>query len=208
MVKLLTHLTLKRCPHCRVDNPNVIEVFRTETRDFNDDNVRFWKIYKCARCGGLVTAAAISATSEVSELYPAQIEVDDSIPDKAKAFLRQAIDSLHAPSGAIMLAASAIDAMLKVKNYKEGKLYTRINEAKNDHLITEGMSKWAHEVRLDANDERHADDDAELPNTDDAKKTVDFALALAEFLFILPSKVERGIKDASKPTDPIKPVKK
>jgi hypothetical protein len=59
------------------------------------------------------------------------------------------------------------------------------------------MAKWAHEVRLGANDERHADEESDLPDDGDAKKTVDFALALAEFLFVLPSRVEEGIKKAS-----------
>lgn len=205
MVKLHNHLTLKRCPHCRVDNPNIIEIFYMATNDFKGENLRHWKGYKCNRCGGVIIAASDNASGSVTELYPSQIEVDESLPDKAKAFLNQSIESLHAPSGAIMLAASAIDAMLKIKGYKEGNLNSRIDKAKDEHLITEGMSIWAHEVRLDANNERHADDNAAFPNTDDAKKTVDFALALAEFLFVLPSRVERGIKDASKQTEPINP---
>jgi hypothetical protein len=197
MARLENHLSLKRCPHCKVDNPNLTESFRLNTANFNGENLRFWAIYRCNRCGGIITAASDQKAGLVKELYPAEIEVDNCLPEKAKAFLDQAIDSLHAPSGAIMLAASSIDAMLKNKDYKKGSLYTRINKAKEDHLITEGMSKWAHEVRLGANDERHADEEAALPDESDAKKTVDFALALAEFLFVLPSRVEEGIKSAT-----------
>jgi hypothetical protein len=51
---------------------------------------------------------------------------------------------------------------------------------------------WAHEIRLDANDQRHADEAQPLPDEAQAKKCLDFALALAEFLFVLPSKVQRG----------------
>ena len=95
-----------------------------------------------------------------------------------------------------MLAASSVDAMLKEKNYKDGSLYKRIYSAHKDHIITEDMAKWAHEIRLDANDERHADENAELPNSGDAKKCIDFAIALGEILFVLPSRVERGLSDA------------
>ena len=56
-----------------------------------------------------------------------------------------------------MLSASSIDAMLKSKGYKKGNLYKRIEKAAEDHLITSEMAKWAHQVRLGANDERHAD---------------------------------------------------
>jgi hypothetical protein len=202
MPKLESHLTLKRCPHCRVDNPNITEVSRLKTTNFDGSNLRFWAVYRCNRCGGVITAASDQQNGRVRELYPVEIEVENCLPEKAKAFLDQAIDSLHAPSGAIMLAASSIDAMLKDKGYKKGSLYTRINKAKEDHLITDGMSKWAHEVRLGANDERHADEEASLPDGNDAKKTVNFALALAEFLFVLPSRVEEGIKSATEPDEP------
>ena len=68
-----------------------------------------------------------------------------------------------APAGAVMLAASSVDAMLKEKGYNEGSLYARIGQARDDHLITADMAEWAHEVRLDANDQRHADEAAALP---------------------------------------------
>jgi hypothetical protein len=114
------------------------------------------------------------------------------MPAKAEAFLTQAIECVHAPSGAIMLCASAVDAMLKEKGLKSGVLYARIEKAVSDNLITKEMGFWAHEIRLDANDERHADDTAALPTELDAKRCIDFAKALAEFLFILPARIERG----------------
>ena len=89
--------------------------------------------------------------------------VPDVVPERAKNYLRQAVDSLHAPSGAVMLAASAVDAMLKNKGYKDGSLYARIDDAAAKHLITPDMAAWAHDVRLDANDERHADESSTLP---------------------------------------------
>ena len=91
-----------------------------------------------------------------------------------------------------MLTASSIDAMLKDRGYKEGSLSARINRAADDHLITKEMAQWAHEIRLDANDERHADEKAEMPSTADAEKCVEFASALAQFLYVLPARVERG----------------
>jgi hypothetical protein len=98
-----------------------------------------------------------------------------------------------------MLAASSLDSMLKVKGYTTGSLYSRIDEAAKNHLITEEMAAWAHEVRLDANDQRHADDTADLPSQKDANKAIEFAQALAEFLFVLPARVARGRKSATQP---------
>jgi len=158
---------------------------------------RYWKVYECQRCGGLVTAASNTGNGAIAEMYPSRTEVDQAIPQAARDYLSQAISSIHAPAGAVMLTASAVDAMLKAKNYKDGSLYTRINQAATDFLITNDMGKWAHEIRLDANDQRHADEGAALPSESDARKCVEFALALAQFLFVLPSRVERGLEQAS-----------
>jgi hypothetical protein len=95
-----------------------------------------------------------------------------------------------------MLTASAIDSMLKDKGYKEGTLNSRIDSAAKDHLITKEMALWAHEIRLDANDQRHADEAAPLPTSTDADKTFEFADALAQFLYVLPALVTRGRKPA------------
>ena len=84
--------------------------------------------------------------------------------------------------------------MLKAKDYKTGTLYARIDKARDNGLITHEMALWAHEVRLDANDQRHADETADLPDTAQAKRALEFANALAQFLFVLPAKVARGRK--------------
>lgn len=60
------------------------------------------------------------------------------------------------------------------------------------------MAAWAHEVRLDANDQRHADDESPLPEIEDVKRVIEFARALATFLFVLPARVQRGISSAHK----------
>jgi hypothetical protein len=97
-----------------------------------------------------------------------------------------------------MLAASAVDAMLKAKEYTEGSLDARIKQAAAAHLITDDMAKWAHQVRLVANDQRHADDGAALPSQDDARRSIEFAKALGTFLFTLPNRVSRGLSDSAR----------
>jgi hypothetical protein len=129
----------------------------------------------------------------IQEYFPLGKSIDQEIPERPKAYLIQAINSIHAPAGAVMLAASAVDAMLKIKGYEQGNLYSRIEKAASDHAITTDMAKWAHEVRLDANDQRHSDSQSLLPSEGDAERVIDFATALAEILFVLPNRVQRGI---------------
>lgn len=196
--RLESQLVLDRCPHCSVASPTLEKAWEAETRRFDGTDIRFWRIYRCTRCGGLVSAASRENLGGlVSDMYPSHTEADEAIPQKARDFLNQAMDSLQSPAGAVMLAASAVDELLKQKGYKEGKLYPRIKKATKDHLITEDMGKWAHQVRLDANDQRHSDEHSSMPNESDARRSVKFATALAEFLFVLPSEVIQGLKDSS-----------
>lgn len=104
----------------------------------------------------------------IIEMYPEGVELDENIPNPARIYLMQAIDTVHSSAASVMVANSAIDAMLKEKYYKDGWLYDRINLARDDHLITKDMAKWAHEVRLDANEPRHADEEKPIPTTEDA----------------------------------------
>jgi len=185
-------LELNRCPHCNVDKPSLGLTAHFMTTTHDGGNKRFWRTYSCIRCGGVILAAAQIDGGLVIEMYPNPTSIHESIPSPAREYLVQAIDSLHSPAGSVMLSASSVDAMLKAKSYKEGSLYARINKAAEDHLITDEMALWAHEVRLDANEQRHADELSPLPTDNDAKKCVEFTLALAEFIFVLPSRVSHG----------------
>jgi hypothetical protein len=193
MPYLRKHLDLDRCPHCSIDHPNLEARGRFESVDHSGRNRRFWSNYICARCGGAIVAAATAEEGQVIEIYPRPSEIVGSIPERARHFLKQATESIHAPSASVVVSAAAVDAMLKELGYKDGSLYRRIEKAASDHLITAGMAKWAHAVRLDANDQRHADDGKDLPLEDDARRVLSFALALAQFLFVLPDMVERGL---------------
>lgn len=140
----------------------------------------------------LAMAPAGQQAADITQMWPAPQTVADELPERAKAYLSQAISSIHAPVGAVVTAASAVDAMLKAKGYKDGSLYSRIDAAAKATLITQEMAAWAHEIRLEANDQRHADDSAALPSSEDASRVIEFATALGQFLFVLPSRVERG----------------
>ena len=189
------NLELDECPHCHVDHPNLVRRGSFFTTASYDGGASWgWSVYLCQRCGAVVLARGSTVEGgAVDRWFPSGEQVSADIPQAAANRLRQAIASMHsAPAGSVMLAAGAVDAMLKAKEYADGSLYSRIDQAKGDCLITDGMAEWAHDVRLDANDERHADEDAEDPTFDDATRCVDFALAFGEFLFVLPQRVTRG----------------
>jgi hypothetical protein len=194
MIALGASLILKRCPHCSIANPNLPTLHAMSTQGANEQLKRLWRFYVCQTCGGVISAWSYRDGGEVDEYFPTNKIVQNDIPERPANYLSQAIESVHAPAGAIMLSASAVDAMLKIKGYKDGSLYARVDKAVENHLITKEMGLWAHEIRLDANDERHADETAPMPTKNDAEKCIDFALALAEYMFVLPSRITRGLK--------------
>jgi len=79
--------------------------------------------------------------------------------------------------------------MLKDNGLRDGSLYTRIGEAVTAGILTNRMAEWAHRVRLDANNTRHADEDIPHMSREDAQRAFEFAEALGDFLYVLPSKM-------------------
>src|ERR1700731_4214427 len=154
---LPVQLTLSSCPRCGVKNPALaMMVGGFVTKAYDGSNGRVWATYVCSTCGGMIITSAPGSEPNpaslemINEILPSPRTVSEVIPEQARQYLTQAQDSLHAPDGAVMLAASAVDAMLKAKNYRDGSLYSRIDKAAADHVITQDMARWAHHVRLEA----------------------------------------------------------
>ncbi len=207
MPNLDNHLKISRCPHCHISNPNLSGLIpEFTTKEDNATNLRFWRVYICARCGGVVTAYCNETIRMVVKYYPEMETVDEALPPKVRTFLQQAIDSTFAPAGAVMLCASAIDAMFKEKGYMEGGIYSRISYAITDGLMPKEMEEWAHEVRLYAKDQRPSDFSSSLPTVDDAKQAIEFTRTLAQYLFVLPSKVQKGINTSKNSVDNLRDI--
>lgn len=210
---------IDRCPHCSVYKPHLSQVtferhmgWELITHAVGGDSI-WWVCYQCSGCSGVLLVKF--CRSEMSSddppsyywsplaFYPKAVEgANKAIPDTPRGYLDNAINTIHEPPASIMVCASSVDAMLKElkdekgekdKNYQEGSLYERIERAANEHLITKSMKEWAHEVRLDANNQRHADENMPPPTLEDAQRSIEFAKALAEYLYVLPAKVQQGM---------------
>jgi hypothetical protein len=191
------YLKLERCPHCSVHMPTLKREASILTIP---DDLWLWGVYVCQGCNYPMVAGGRrrldGGATEATVLIPKPSGIDEAVPEPARRYLQQASDALHAPDGATMLAASAVDALLKAKKYEKGTLNERIKQAAADHVITEDMAIWAHRVRLEANNPRHADAVRPHATREEAEQTLEFALALAQFLFVLPARVARGMRAA------------
>lgn len=123
-------------------------------------------------------------------VFPDPRRVHDDIPERARIYLKQAIES--PPDGAAMLACSAVDVMLKEEGYEDGTILERIDEAVADHVMTKSMGEWAHAVRTIADDPRHAANGLPHVAQEEAEQAVNFAETLGNVLFVLPARIARG----------------
>lgn len=213
-------LQLPNCPYCGTARPTLKSqegnsAFFT-TRDHQGLQSRMWGTFSCSVCGGVVLISSVEERSKsgstsmiarggaetirykIISVLPEPKSISQEVPERPRHFLQDAANSLHASSASIMASASALDAMLKEKGYRDGDLYKRIKSAAENHLITESMAEWANHIRLEANNQRHADEEADLPTIDDAKRALEFALALAEYLYVLPARVNCSLLEAKR----------
>lgn len=192
---------LDRCPHCSIATPNMLRAWASPAQILRTDGgpPTWWAAYSCAACGGITAVKGAPAGEEFLSLrfFPAPKAAHEDIPEIARCFLQQAYDTLHAPDAAAVMAGSAVDAMLKHHGYTEGSLYSRIDKALADNLLTKGMADWAHEVRLGSNRPRHADTEGPHVSSSEAVQSVEFAEALGNFLFVLTARIDRGLKAAA-----------
>lgn len=201
---------IDRCPQCGVAKPLLSYVNDTLSLRDSSEILMAWFVYKCSYCKNIVSVKAFINRNDYShdsteflnklrvnevravDIIPDIKVLDNDLPENPRRYLEQALQSTHMPDGAVMLAGSAIDAMLKLKGYTDGTVYARIEKAVADHLLTQDMSDWAHAVRLESNKPRHADLDEPHATEERAKLTIQFAQALGDFLFVFPAKVARG----------------
>lgn len=197
-----------RCPHCNVAEPLLTKIWAEFRKNPGNMTGRAYALYQCSRCNRITMAEGVQVPLDASgapasklyvtiaALYPPPSLIDPSLPADARRYLKQSLETLHAPDASIVMAASAVDAMLKAKGYTSGNLYPRIEKAVEDHVLTEGMAQWAHKVRLEANAVRHADAFNPEPSMEDAKQVLEFATALGDFLFVFTARVAEGIQSA------------
>lgn len=192
---------LSRCPHCGINRPQILVVHTPDRLPRLDGGpVSRWSVYRCTSCGGWITARGDAGDSVANplivEIFPGLPRAHADLPDAARRYLDQAMETLGAPDASAVMSGSAVDSMLKALGYDKGSVYERIDKAIEDHKITTGMGEWAHSVRLGSNRPRHADKENPHVSPAEARQSVEFAEALGNFLFVLTARIDRGIKAA------------
>jgi hypothetical protein len=186
---------VSNCPHCGISAPALMLVWSSGEPIPRADGraPSRWSIYRCTSCGHLVTAKGNPAEGVgnpiIVAVFPPIWSPHNTLPQRVAHYLKQARSTLANADASVVMSASAIDAILKDHKLREGSLYKRIEQAVTEGLLTSRMAEWAHRVRLDANNPRHADEDVAPMSAEDAERAFDFAEALAEYMYVLPSRM-------------------
>ncbi len=196
---------IKNCPHCGVANPRLTMVWQSgsaKSARMDGKPPEYWMCFVCSTCAGILTAkgtpGVMNQSAYLAKVFPSLWLPSEHIPERTANYLTQANRTLSSPDASVIMSAASIDSILKDQGLKKGSLYERINKAVDQGIITKSMSEWAHRVRLDANSPRHADETDPHMTADEASRAFNFAQALAEIIYVLPSKMPP--KPAPKPT--------
>ena len=195
-------LILDRCPYCNIAKPFMAHISSHMIAKEHEVLLHILDIYECSSCHNFIIHKQIPKiyfgdTEFISLIIPKEKTYDKNIPDKARNDLTAAYETLHQPKASIIMSSRAVETMLQIKGYNDNYLNDKIIAAHGAGILTDDMKKWADEVRLDANKERHAALADNPPSKEDAERTLSFAETIAEILFVIPSKVTRGISASS-----------
>ena len=190
-------LGVDNCPHCNMQDPLLRRVFSLVGNQVpprgDGGPTAGWCVFRCSSCGHLITAKGeegdSSATPRVAAIYPPVWTVNEVVPDRVASYLVQAHRTMTSPDASVLMSASSIDAMLKDHNLPEGSLHKRINQAVKNGVLTQKLADWGQRVRLDTINRRYTAAEAPPMEEEDAKRAFDFANALTEYLYVLPSRV-------------------
>src|SRR5262245_33993757 len=99
-----------RCPHCSIPNAGFAQWWTSAgvVPRGSPGTVHKWVSYFCKYCGGGILAKGVANDSAESagiiERIPTPKAVHEDVPEPARTYLHQAMETLHAPDAAAVMA--------------------------------------------------------------------------------------------------------
>ena len=203
-------LFLYECPHCNRKDPSLQRhgefILTSGANKYATRESNWWGVFICRSCGGVILAKSeannrhrLINDGDPQCAFPSTFMMPEGIPQNIEEYIEEACCSL--PKSRVVMAASALDAILNDKGYTadhvannfncKGDLYNRIKEAANAGIITQDMADWAHTIRLLANGQRHISAKHYTNVTvDEADEVFEYLMTIVQILFTIPNKVK------------------
>ncbi|HSX15828.1 MAG TPA: DUF4145 domain-containing protein [Candidatus Saccharimonadales bacterium] len=188
------------------------EIVNRETKKKpNGRKVLYFDTYKCGGCANFImvfwTPSEDSVGGHGLHAYRTipfalgDYEGADYWPNNVTRNWKQAHKALARDDydAAVLMARSAVQAIVRNKKAKKGKLKAEIDDLVERGVLPLVMSKLAHEVRELANDSAHPEDEDYSADPQDAKDIVEFLDTMLEYVYDLPHKINQRRESLGKP---------
>ena len=193
------------CPHCDTERIGFTPIGGAV--QVKPDRQLALLFLQCQGCGHGVIAEVLdpgtaqrwvqgqtSSPGNIVQMYPKAVQPQSpaDVPDNVRLAFLSGLDNLGRENGAnaaaIMFRRSVELGAKKLNPNGKGDLKQRIEQLPSD-LATPAMKKWAHHVRLEANDAAH---DLEEFTKEDAEKLHKFAEMFLTYAFTLPETLRKA----------------
>ena len=189
---------LPECPHC--GTKKVAFYYQSS---FNNQNpmyiTSFWRCGNCGR-GVCIESLGINFHSQnpivnLMNMYPnsATFDAPEHTPENIAGDYKTAKKNLlgNEYKAASIMARTALEAAVKEFDARGVNLKQKIDNLAEQHVITQSLAEWAHEIRDIGNDAAH---ESSPISQADAEQAVYFAEMLFTYLFTLPGMIEERRK--------------
>lgn len=192
------------CAFCEEKGNWELEHHAEKTKS-NSHKVLNFDTYKCGNCANYIMVFWSGSEHYASSYNPAQglhayrtvpfalgsWNGEDYWPEKAKRHWKQAHNALQRGDydATVVMARSAVQAVVRDKKAKKGDLYSEINDLVTRSVIPNIVGKLAHEVRELANSSAHPGEEDKPIESEDAREIVEFLDILLEYAYDLPHKI-------------------
>lgn len=179
------------CPHCLQES--VAFYFSSA-----HNGVSFWVCGHCQKgvCAeSQVTGSAVLNFNQLITIYP------KPKPATAPKFTPPSIANLYLEAttcqktktftAAAIVARKTIEVAVNQLGGTGSNLLKKIDHLATEHLITQSLAVWAHEIRLIGNDAAH---ELEPPTAEDVQQAIFFAEMFLTYAFTLPGMLEERRK--------------
>jgi HEPN domain-containing protein len=201
------------CAFCEEKGNWELEHHAAKTKP-NSRKVLNFDTYKCGNCANYIMVFWSADEHHAGGYNPAQglhayrtvpfaiggWDGEDYWPDNAKRHWKQAHNAVNRGDydAAVVMARSAVQAIVRDKKAKKGDLYHEINDLVVRGMIPNIVGELAHEVRELAKPSAHPTEDEKPVEAQDAREIVEFLDILLEYGYDLPHKINEHRKRQGK----------
>jgi len=146
-------------------------------------------LVQCDGCGSTSLYVVGEADGDLTQLYPYQKNLS-AVPERIRNAYKSAEKIINiSPEGFCVLTRRALEAICDDQEAKGKDLNEKLNDLNSKDIIPATLLKMSHKIRTVGNAGAHMDEF--IPNLQDARIMDEFFLAVTEYVYIVPEKLQK-----------------